>query len=179
MQLCRRGSGTQRLSGYQFVYAGTGYGGSCFPKDVKALMATAQGVGIELGVLSAVAAANARQKHVLVDKVVRYFGEDLTGKQLAVWGLAFKPGTDDMREAPSRVLMEALWAAGASVRAYEPVAMKETAHLYPEKTKAGSLVLAKSPEDAARGPDGLALATEWPLSQPPNLQKLQKHRHQP
>jgi len=167
----RVGIGSDPRIGYQFIYPGCGYGGSCFPKDVKALVKSAAEVGFEARVLQSVEDVNNEQKHTLFKKLKGHFG-DLNGKTIAVWGLAFKPRTDDMREAPSRVLMEALWAAGASVRAYDPVAMKETAHLYPAEVEAGKLVLAKSPEDAATGADAVVLVTEWRIFQSPNFDKL-------
>src|SRR6185295_17440136 len=129
IELVRQGIGSDPRIGTQFLYAGAGYGGSCFPKDVKALVHDGEQHGLELKVLNAVEAANERQKTVLVDKVVARFGEDLSGCQFAVWGLAFKPNTDDMREAPSRVVIEALARRGARIKAYDPVAMREAARV--------------------------------------------------
>jgi UDPglucose 6-dehydrogenase len=154
----RVGIGSDPRIGYGFIYPGVGYGGSCFPKDVRALEQSGRGVGYESRILAAVEAVNARQKQVLFDKISAHFGGQLRGRTLAIWGLSFKPNTDDMREAPSRVLMEALWAAGAGVRAYDPTAMAEVARIYGER---GDLVLAASMEEALLGADALAIVTEW------------------
>jgi UDPglucose 6-dehydrogenase len=153
----RVGIGSDPRIGYAFIYPGVGYGGSCFPKDVQALARSAAGVGYEAAILSAVEAVNGRQKRVLFDKIRAHFG-DLSGKTIALWGLAFKPNTDDMREAPSRVLIEALWAAGAAVRAYDPVAMPETRRIYGERA---DLTLCKTSPLALEGADALAIVTEW------------------
>jgi len=153
----RIGIGSDPRIGYSFIYPGTGYGGSCFPKDVQALKRSADEVGYEASVLTAVERVNNRQKHVLFDKIKRHFG-DLRGKTIALWGLAFKPNTDDMREAASRVLMEALWAAGARVRAYDPVAMPECARIYGTRP---DLVLCKTSPEVVEGADALAIVTEW------------------
>ena len=125
IEMIRNGIGSDPRIGYSFIYPGAGYGGSCFPKDVKALARSAGDVGHDARILNAVEAVNDRQKHVLFEKISRFFGGKLGGRTIAVWGLAFKPNTDDLREAPARVLIEALWAAGANVRAYDPVAMAE------------------------------------------------------
>ncbi len=164
----RVGIGSDPRIGYQFIYPGCGYGGSCFPKDVKALIHMAAAVGFKANVLQGVEDVNDNQKGVLFAKIKAHFG-DLNGMTFALWGLAFKPRTDDMREAPSRSLMEALWAAGAKVRAYDPVAMHETEKIY---GKRDDLYLAKSPEDAATGADALALVTEWRLFTSPNFSNL-------
>jgi UDPglucose 6-dehydrogenase len=154
----RKGIGSDPRIGTHFLYPGTGYGGSCFPKDVKALIHTGRENGMDLGVLQAVEAANERQKHVLVDKITTRFGQDLTGLTFALWGLAFKPNTDDMREAPSRVIVAELAQRGAAIRAYDPVAMEEAARVL-EGT--AGLVFAKSQADALEGADALVIATEW------------------
>ena len=154
----RIGIGSDPRIGYSFIYPGVGYGGSCFPKDVQALERSARGVGYESQVLAAVEAVNSRQKRVLFDKIAAHFGGALAGRTFAVWGLAFKPNTDDMREAPSRVLLEALWAAGASVRAYDPVAMEEARRIYGARA---ALVLCESADAALKGADALAIVTEW------------------
>ncbi len=154
----RTGIGSDPRIGYQFIYPGCGYGGSCFPKDVKALSAIADGIGYTAELLRAVEAVNQRQKHVLYTKINHYFNGDLEGKTVALWGLSFKPNTDDMREAPSRVLMERLWAAGATVRAYDPVAMQETRKLYPDQKQ---LSLMGTAMDALEGADALVINTEW------------------
>ena len=176
IELVRKGIGSDPRIGYQFLYAGTGYGGSCFPKDVKALIATAQGVGIELGVLAAVAAANDRQKHVLVDKVVRRFGADLHGRQFALWGLAFKPGTDDMREAPSVVIVEALAQRGARIKAYDPVAMPEAQRVLGH---VAGLEFAQGPVDALDGSDALLIATDWKEFRSPDFDAIRSRLKQP
>ena len=154
----RMGIGSDPRIGYGFIYPGCGYGGSCFPKDVRALAASSAAAGHELELLTAVERVNQRQKRVLFDKISTYFNGRLDGKSIALWGLSFKPDTDDMREASSRVLMEALWEAGCSVRAYDPVAMGEARRLYPDRTE---LILCRSAEDALAGADALAIATEW------------------
>ncbi len=159
----RHGIGSDPRIGYHFLYAGCGYGGSCFPKDVQALRRTGQENGIPLRVLDAVEEANEAQKHILVNKLTARFGTDLKGKRFAMWGLAFKPNTDDMREAPSRTMLEALWAMGASVSAYDPAAMEEARRIYGERT---DLLLVDSPMDALKGADALsaesAAGVRWP-----------------
>ena len=154
----RIGIGSDPRIGYSFIYPGAGYGGSCFPKDVKALIATAKEVGYKAELLESVESVNERQKSVLPDKINKHFNNDLSGKTFAVWGLSFKPNTDDMREAPSRVLMEALWSQGASVQAYDPVASDEAKHLYPDHSQ---LKLAGSALEAVKGADALIIMTEW------------------
>jgi len=154
----RKGIGSDPRIGTHFLYPGTGYGGSCFPKDVKALIHTGRENGMDLGVLQAVEAANERQKHVLVDKITARFGQDLRGRTLALWGLAFKPNTDDMREAPSRVIVAELARRGAAIRAYDPVAMEEAARVL-EGVPGLSFVSSQS--DALQGADALVIATEW------------------
>jgi UDPglucose 6-dehydrogenase len=153
----RIGIGSDPRIGYAFIYPGVGYGGSCFPKDVQALARSAKEVGYDAVILNAVETVNRRQKLVLFEKIQAHFG-DLHGKTIALWGLAFKPHTDDMREAPSRVLIEALWAAGAKVRAYDPVAMPETHRIYGERA---DLALCKTSPEALAGADALAIVTEW------------------
>ena len=154
----RVGIGSDPRIGHAYIYPGAGYGGSCFPKDVRALTASASAHGYPLELLSAVEHVNNRQKHLLFEKIRHYFGGELRGKTIALWGLAFKPNTDDMREASSRVLMEALWDAGADVRAYDPVAMDEARRLYPGR---GDLRLCERAEQAIEGADALAIVTEW------------------
>lgn len=154
----RLGIGSDPRIGFQFIYPGCGYGGSCFPKDVQALARTAAEIGYEAQLLEAVEAVNNRQKNILFQKLVKAFDGDLRGKTIALWGLAFKPNTDDMREAPSRVLMESLWAAGANVQAYDPEAMHETARIYGEL---GDLRLVRSRDEAVEGADALVICTEW------------------
>ena len=154
----RRGIGSDPRIGYHFIYPGCGYGGSCFPKDVQALARTASQVGYDAELLTAVESVNKRQKVTLFDKLSRAFDGDLKGKTIAVWGLAFRPNTDDMRDAPSRTLMEALWAAGATVQAYDPEAMKECRRIYGERDE---LVLVADRQQAVKGADALVICTEW------------------
>ena len=159
IEMVRQGIGSDPRIGYDFLYPGCGYGGSCFPKDVKALIKTAADkAGIDLKVLSAVEKANDAQKHVLGKKVVQHFGADLRGKHFAVWGLAFKPNTDDMRDAPSRTLLSDLLAAGATVTAYDPVAMHEARRIFSDKPQ---LSYATKAMDALEGADALVIVTEW------------------
>ncbi|MEI6457422.1 MAG: UDP-glucose/GDP-mannose dehydrogenase family protein [Pseudomonadota bacterium] len=165
----RVGIGSDPRIGYHFIYPGVGYGGSCFPKDVQALERSARATGYEPLILTAVEGVNARQKTVLFQKIVAHFGGVVAGKTIAVWGLAFKPNTDDMREAPSRVLLEALWAAGAAVRAYDPVAMEETRRLYGDRP---DLIFCKSMESALDGADALAIVTEWREFRSPDFDVL-------
>lgn len=162
----RHGIGADPRIGYYFIYPGCGYGGSCFPKDVQALHRTARSVGYDAKILDAVEAVNNRQKSVLVDKIVKRFGEDLTGKKFALWGLAFKPETDDMREAPSRTIMEALWQRGATVTAYDPVAEEEVERIYGDRD---DLTLVPEPYDAVSDADALIIATEWKVFRSPDL----------
>jgi len=159
IEMVRQGIGSDPRIGYSFLYPGAGYGGSCFPKDVKALIKTAADkAGIDLKVLGAVEAANDAQKHVLSKKVKAYFGEDLTGKHFALWGLAFKPDTDDMRDAPSRTLLADLFAAGATVTAYDPVAMTESKRIFGDEPL---LRYADKAMEALKGADALLIVTEW------------------
>jgi len=165
----RIGIGSDPRIGYSFIYPGCGYGGSCFPKDVKALIATAKEVGYKAELLESVEAVNERQKSVLPDKINQHFGDDLSGKTFAIWGLSFKPNTDDMREAPSRVLMDALWSQGATVQAYDPVAMDEAQHLYPDHK---GLKLTETAMEAAMGADALIIMTEWNEFKSPSWPEL-------
>jgi UDPglucose 6-dehydrogenase len=176
IELVRRGIGSDPRIGYQFLYAGAGYGGSCFPKDVKALISAATDAGIELKVLTAVEAANDRQKTLLVDKVVSHFGEDLTGIQLAIWGLAFKPNTDDMREAPSKVIIEALTKRGARIKAYDPVAMDEARRAM--KNISG-IEFTGTQADALLGCDALIIVTEWKEFKSPDFDAIKSSLKQP
>ncbi|MBU2642000.1 MAG: UDP-glucose/GDP-mannose dehydrogenase family protein [Gammaproteobacteria bacterium] len=165
----RHGIGSDPRIGYHFLYAGCGYGGSCFPKDVQALRRTGQENGVTLRVLDAVEEANEVQKQILVNKLTARLGTDLKGKRFAMWGLAFKPNTDDMREAPSRSMLEALWAMGASVSAYDPAAMEETRRIYGERA---DLLLVDSPMDALKGADALLIVTEWKVFRSPNFDTM-------
>ncbi|GAB0148681.1 MULTISPECIES: UDP-glucose/GDP-mannose dehydrogenase family protein [Marichromatium] len=165
----RVGIGSDPRIGYQFIYPGCGYGGSCFPKDVRALERTARGVGYDPQLLQAVEAVNFRQKELLFDKLKAQFDGDLAGRTIALWGLAFKPNTDDMREASSRVLMESLWAAGAKVQAFDPVAMDEARRIYGERP---DLVLAEDATAALAGADALVIVTEWTQFRSPNFRLI-------
>ena len=176
IELVRTGIGSDPRIGYHFLYAGTGYGGSCFPKDVKALVHSARNEGIELQVLQAVESANERQKHVLVNKVVARFGEDLSGRRFAMWGLAFKPNTDDMREAPSRVIIAELTKRGAQVDAYDPVAMDEARRVLRGVT---GLNFAKTQTDALEGADALIIVTEWKEFKSPDFDSIKALLKQP
>ena len=158
----RKGIGADPRIGYHFIYPGIGYGGSCFPKDVQALIRTANAAGAPTDLLAAVETRNTAQKRVLVDKVLAHFQGDIAGKVFALWGLSFKPNTNDMREAPSRVIMEALWSHGAKVQAYDPEAMDECARLYGTRD---DLALVVSRDDALIGADALIIATEWKVFQ--------------
>jgi UDPglucose 6-dehydrogenase len=162
----RVGIGSDPRIGYHFLYPGAGYGGSCFPKDVTALLRTAHENGLQLKVVSAVDEANERQKGVVADKIARRFGQDLKGKRFALWGLAFKPNTDDMREAPSRVIIAELLKRGAAITAYDPVAMTEAKHIY-EKEKAVSF--ADNAMAALQGADALVIMTEWKAFRSPEF----------
>jgi UDPglucose 6-dehydrogenase len=172
----RRGIGSDPRIGYHFIYPGVGYGGSCFPKDVAALVRSAETVGFDPKVLKAVEARNREQKGVLFEKITRHFRGDLRGKTIALWGLAFKPNTDDMREAPSRVLMEALWASGARVQAYDPEAMSEARQLYGARE---DLQLCTDMEAALEGADALAIVTEWQVFRAPDFDLLKTRLKQP
>ena len=172
----RQGIGSDPRIGYHFLYAGCGYGGSCFPKDVQALRRTAREYGAPLRILDAVETANEAQKRILVEKLKSRFGAQLDGRRFALWGLAFKPNTDDMREAPSRMIMEALWAMGATVAAYDPVAMPETRRLYGERP---DLILASHPMDALRGADALLIVTEWKAFRSPDFTAMKTLLRQP
>jgi len=176
IEMVRSGIGSDPRIGYSFIYPGAGYGGSCFPKDVKALQRSARDVGHEARVLTAVEAVNDAQKHVLFAKISRFFGGKLAGRRIAVWGLAFKPNTDDLREAPSRVLLENLWAAGASVRAYDPVAMAETLRIYGKRP---DLELCNSAVAALDGCDALAIVTEWQEFRSPDFGRIKSALKQP
>jgi len=171
IELVRKGIGSDPRIGYQFLYSGAGYGGSCFPKDVRALRSMGRAAGLELGVLAAVEAANTRQKQVLVDKVVHRFGENLSGLQFAVWGLTFKPNTDDMREAPSRVIIEGLIRRGARIKAYDPVAVTEARRLLGNLP---CLEFASSQSEALEGSDALVIVTEWKEFKSPEFDAISR-----
>ena len=171
IECVRRGIGADPRIGYHFLYPGAGYGGSCFPKDVQALQRTAGEAGMNLLILDAVEKANAAQKQVLGEKILKRFGADLKGRNFALWGLAFKPNTDDMREAPSRVLLGELLARGASVTAYDPVAMPEARHIYQGESR---VRFADSPMAALEGADALAIVTEWKEFRSPDFQRIKQ-----
>ena len=172
----RQGIGSDPRIGYQFLYPGCGYGGSCFPKDVQALQRTATEHGFDLKVLNAVEAVNDAQKSVLLQKIAAHFGQDLSGRHFALWGLAFKPNTDDMREAPSRVVIEGLWARGATVTAYDPVAVHETQRIYGDDAR---LRYAESPMDALKDADALVIVTEWKVFRSPDFTDIKARLKHP
>ncbi len=172
----RLGIGSDPRIGYHFIYPGCGYGGSCFPKDVQALSRSASDHDFEASLLNAVEHVNKRQKSVVFEKLSKFFSGDLSGKTIAVWGLAFKPNTDDMREAPSRTLMESLWDAGAKVRAYDPVASEETHRIYGDRA---DLQLVKSSTEALKGADALAIVTEWQEFRSPDFELIKSSLSQP
>lgn len=172
----RKGIGSDQRIGYHFLYAGCGYGGSCFPKDVRALKRTAEELGMPLRVLQAVEDVNDAQKSVLLSKITQRFGDNLKGRHFALWGLAFKPGTDDMREASSRVVMEGLWAHGATVTAYDPAAMRETWHIFGERA---DLRYADNPKDALHGADALVIVTEWKVFKSPDFNVIKARLKNP
>lgn len=165
----RNGIGADPRIGYHFIYPGCGYGGSCFPKDVKALINIAKNVDYQASLMESVDKVNQAQKGKLFGYVNQHFAGNIKGKTFAVWGLAFKPNTDDMREAPSRVLMEALWAAGAKIQAYDPVAMDETQHIYGLRE---DLKLVGTKEAALEKADALIICTEWKIFRAPNFDLL-------
>lgn len=172
----RRGIGSDPRIGYQFIYPGCGYGGSCFPKDVQALIRSAKAVGYPARILESVEAVNADQKLKLFDYITRHFNGDLEGKLVALWGLAFKPNTDDMREASSRVLMERLWEAGATVQAYDPEAMEEAQRLYGCRD---DLKLVGTKEAALNGADFLVICTEWQVFRAPDFSLIKDTLREP
>jgi UDPglucose 6-dehydrogenase len=172
----RRGIGSDPRIGYHFLYPGCGYGGSCFPKDVKALQRTALEKGMELKVLHAVEAVNDTQKERLVDKVIGRLGDKLEQRRFALWGLAFKPNTDDMREAPSRVVIEGLLERGASVRAYDPIAMKEARRIYRDEAR---VAFADTPMNALEACDALIILTEWKEFRSPDFGAIKERLREP
>jgi UDPglucose 6-dehydrogenase len=167
----RHGIGSDPRIGYQFIYPGCGYGGSCFPKDVQALVRTADSIGFNSEILKAVEAVNYRQKNKLFEYITKHFGENLEGKTFAIWGLSFKPNTDDMREASSLVLMDALWKAGAKVQAYDPEAMEETQRICGNRA---DLVLMGTKEAALSGADALVICTEWQNFRAPDFDLIKE-----
>jgi UDPglucose 6-dehydrogenase len=184
IEAVRQGIGSDSRIGYGFLYAGTGYGGSCFPKDVSALSKTALQHGRDLKILEAVEAVNRQQKTILIEKITKRFGDDLSNHRLAVWGLAFKPNTDDMREAPSRFIIAELVKRGAQVVAHDPVAMPEAQHALeidlqgkPDQLQKVSLV--KTPEDALAGASALIIVTEWKAFRSPDFDHLKQAMRNP
>ncbi|MGY6563462.1 MAG: UDP-glucose dehydrogenase family protein [Halomonadaceae bacterium] len=171
IEMVRQGIGSDPRIGYHFIYPGVGYGGSCFPKDVQALIRTAGSIDFDAKVLKAVEARNEEQKTTLFQKIHKHYQGNLAGKTIAIWGLAFKPNTDDMREAPSRVLMEALWEAGAKVQAFDPEAMEETQRIYGNRD---DLTLCGTKEATLRGADALAIVTEWQSFRAPDFELIKQ-----
>lgn len=169
IEMVRKGIGSDPRIGYHFIYAGIGYGGSCFPKDVQALIRTGDQQKYDMHLLKAVEARNATQKRVLLDKILRYFDGNVEGRTFALWGLSFKPNTDDMREAPSRAIMESLWEKGASIRAYDPKAMDECRRIYGDRD---DLILVEQQEDALDNADALIVATEWKSFSAPDFDEI-------
>jgi UDPglucose 6-dehydrogenase len=176
IEAVRHGIGSDPRIGYQFIYPGVGYGGSCFPKDVQALIQTADQINFDAKVLKAVEARNNEQKTTLFAKINKHFKGDLKGKTFALWGLSFKPNTDDMREAPSRVLMEALWAAGAKVQAFDPEAMTETQRIYGNRD---DLLLCGTKESALKNADSLVIITEWQAFRAPDFDLIKAMLKEP
>ncbi|MDZ7641147.1 MAG: UDP-glucose/GDP-mannose dehydrogenase family protein [Desulfurivibrio sp.] len=176
IEAVRQGIGSDRRIGFHFIYPGCGYGGSCFPKDVQALIHTAKGDGYAPAVLQAVEEVNQRQKELLHKKISHHYQADLQGRTFALWGLSFKPNTDDMRQAPSRVLMEALWQAGARIQAYDPEAMEECQRLYGHRAE---LTLTGTKEAALRGADALVIVTEWQPFRAPDFELIKSELAEP
>ncbi|MBI1423177.1 MAG: nucleotide sugar dehydrogenase [Gammaproteobacteria bacterium] len=172
----RLGIGSDPRIGYHFIYPGAGYGGSCFPKDVRALERTAKSYGYNAQLLASVEAVNDSQKHVVVNKILKHYHGNVKDKTFAMWGLSFKPNTDDMREASSRVVMENLWAQGAKIRAYDPQAMHEATRIYGQRK---DLELVESPEDAVDGVDALIVMTEWNVFRSPDFSVLKQKMKTP
>jgi UDPglucose 6-dehydrogenase len=176
VEMIRQGIGSDPRIGYHFIYPGAGYGGSCFPKDVKALIATAREAGFEPEVLQAVEDRNEAQKSVIVDKIRRHYGGEIAGRTFALWGLSFKPMTDDMREAASRVVMEALWAEGARIQAYDPEAMEEAQRIYGDRA---DLMLCGTKEACLREADALVIMTEWQVFRAPDFDLIRERLKEP
>jgi UDPglucose 6-dehydrogenase len=177
--LVRQGIGTDERIGQSFLYAGIGYGGSCFPKDVKALVHTLQVTGVDPAILEGVEKVNAQQKRVLLRRVAEHFGEDLAGRTFAVWGLSFKPETDDMREAPSLEVVRGLVGAGAKVRAHDPEARDEAARHFADLLAEGSLALCDHNYDCLEGADALLVLTEWHSYRTPDFDRIRASLAQP
>jgi UDPglucose 6-dehydrogenase len=176
IEMVRKGIGSDPRIGYHFIYAGSGYGGSCFPKDVQALIQTSNQLDFDAKLLKSVEARNGEQKKVLFNKIFKYFNGDIEGKVFSLWGLSFKPNTDDMRDAPSRVLMESLWKHGAIVQAFDPVAMEETQRIYGNRN---DLSLCGTKEGALKGSDALIIITEWQAFKAPDFEVVKQQLNQP
>lgn len=176
IEAVRHGIGSDNRIGYQFIYPGCGYGGSCFPKDIQALIHTADSIGYNTELLKSVEAVNYRQKERLFEKISAHYNADLKGKTFALWGLSFKPNTNDMREAPSRVLMEALWNAGATVQAYDPEGMQECQRIYGQRD---DLTLMGTQEAALKGADALIVITEWQQFKAPDFDLVKSTLKEP
>ena len=176
IEAVRHGIGSDSRIGYQFIYPGCGYGGSCFPKDVQALIRTADSIGYNAELLKSVEAVNYRQKQKLFEKITGHYKDNIRGKTFAIWGLSFKPNTDDMREAPSRVLMEALWEAGANIQAYDPEAMQECQRIYGQQD---NLTLMGTQESALKGSDALIIVTEWQHFKAPDFDLIKTTLNEP
>lgn len=176
IELVRKGMGSDPRIGYQFIYPGAGYGGSCFPKDVRALKHLAQSSNCSAAILTAVHDTNQRQKNKLAERVMQCLGANLTGKTIAVWGLSFKPNTDDMREAPSRFLIEGIWSCGGKVRAYDPEAMAACADIYGERN---DMIYVDSKDEALDGADCLVVCTEWKTFWSPDFDAIKARLNNP
>ena len=176
IELVRQGIGSDPRIGYQFIYPGAGYGGSCFPKDVRALKHLAHAEGCEASILTAVHDTNQRQKNKLAERVMARLGANLTGKTIAVWGLAFKPNTDDMREAPSRFLLENMWSCGGKVRAFDPEAMEVCEGIY---GKRDDMTYVSSKDEALEGADCLVVCTEWKTFRSPDFEAIKRALSKP
>ncbi|MCE9950548.1 UDP-glucose/GDP-mannose dehydrogenase family protein [Aeromonas allosaccharophila] len=176
IEAVRQGMGADPRIGYHFIYPGCGYGGSCFPKDIKSLRHTAASVGCDAPLLAAVEQVNQRQQQKMAQTLLNRFGPDLRGRTFALWGLAFKPGTDDMRDAPSRTLLAAIWAAGGRVQAFDPKAMARARQLYGQRP---DLLLCPTQESALEGADALLICTEWQAFRAPDFQQLKALLNQP
>ncbi|QTP55260.1 UDP-glucose/GDP-mannose dehydrogenase family protein [Billgrantia sulfidoxydans] len=176
IEMVRQGIGSDPRIGYHFIYPGVGYGGSCFPKDVQALIRTSDAIDFDAKVLKAVEARNEEQKTTLFQKIHKHYQGNLKDKTFAIWGLAFKPNTDDMREAPSRVLMEALWEAGAKVQAFDPEAMEEAQRIYGNRD---DLSLCGTKEATLRGADALVIVTEWQSFRAPEFELIKQQLAEP
>ncbi|MEV3844505.1 UDP-glucose dehydrogenase family protein [Aeromonas veronii] len=176
IEAVRQGMGADPRIGYHFIYPGCGYGGSCFPKDIKSLRHTAASVGCDAPLLTAVEQVNQRQQLKMAQTLLTRFGPDLRGRTFALWGLAFKPGTDDMRDAPSRPLLAAIWAAGGRVQAFDPKAMERARQIYGQRP---DLLLCPTQESALEGADALLICTEWQAFRAPDFQQLKALLNQP